>query len=345
MTHEIVIPDLHFGARDELSRWGGVDLSDFKEELMLGTGFSYLGGEEGQFWLGSGVWSGRYVVKHDSLERLERFVSQEISDLHGVFAVVLEGRDVQLDKTVMLKILKSVYLKPEHTQKRSDFFKEGRLLSMLDHPNIVKAEGFSFIPHSDKLLPVIIMEYAGEKIDESSYREGDYIFKDEIARLLTQIASALDYCHEKGLIHMDVKASNILLNKGVYKLIDFGSVQEGRELGDKLLGARCYMAPEGWRAAALGFWTELTGKVDQHCLALLAYDLLGGNILSAFKEYGDRKIIWKEKHLFEWQWLNEAGMPSKEVYEVLQRGCAFKPEDRYETCAGFARALVEVLKV
>jgi len=340
MTHEVVIPDLHFGARDELSRWGGVDLSDFKEELMLGTGFSYLDGEEGQFWLGSGVWSGRYVVKYDSLERLERFVSEEISDLHGVFAVALEGRDVQLDKTVMLKILKSVYLKPEHTQKRSDFFKEGRLLSMLDHPNIVKAEGFSFIPHLDKLLPVIIMEYAGEEVDEYSYRWGDYIFKKEIASLLTQIASALDYCHEKGLIHMDVKASNILLNKDVHKLIDFGSIQEGRELGDDLTGARCYMAPEAWG----GSGAELTGKVDQHCLALLAYELLGGNILSAFKIYGGRSIIELEKHFNEWQWLNEAGMPSKEVYEVLQRGCAFKPEDRYETCAGFARALVKVLK-
>lgn len=340
MTHEIVIPDLHFGARDELFRRGGVDLSDFKEELMLGTGFSYLGGEEGQFWLGSGAWSGRYVVKYDSLERLERFVSEEISDLHGVFAVVLEGRDVQLDKTVMLKILKSVYLKPEHIQKRSDFFKEGRLLSMLDHPNIVKAEGFSFIPHSGKLLPVIIMEYAGEKIDESSYREGDYIFKDEIAGLLTQIASALDYCHGKGLIHMDVKVDNILLNKGVHKLIDFGSVQEGRELGDDLTGAKCYMAPEAWGAS----WAELTGKVDQHCLALLAYELLGGNIFSAFKIYASRRTIELEKHFNEWQWLNGAGMPSKEVYEVLQRGCAFKPEDRYETCAGFARALVKVLK-
>lgn len=158
----------------------------------------------------------------------------------GNFAKVKLARHVLTGKEVAIKIIDKTQLNPTSLQK---LFREVRIMKGLNHPNIVKL--FEVI-ETEKTL-YLVMEYAsaGEVFD---YLVSHGRMKEKEARAkFRQIVSAVHYCHQKNIVHRDLKAENLLLDADAnIKIADFGFSNEFR-LGSKLdtfCGSPPYAAPE-----------------------------------------------------------------------------------------------------
>ncbi|KAJ7379792.1 hypothetical protein OS493_012538 [Desmophyllum pertusum] len=158
----------------------------------------------------------------------------------GNFAKVKLAKHVPTGKEVAIKIIDKTQLNPSSLQK---LFREVRIMKFLDHPNIVKLYE---VIETDKTL-YLVMEYAsgGEVFD---YLVAHGRMKEKEARAkFRQIVSAVQYCHQKHVIHRDLKAENLLLDGDMnIKIADFGFSNEftpGNKL-DTFCGSPPYAAPE-----------------------------------------------------------------------------------------------------
>ncbi|XP_062312011.1 serine/threonine-protein kinase MARK2-like, partial [Osmerus eperlanus] len=159
----------------------------------------------------------------------------------GNFAKVKLARHVLTGKEVAVKIIDKTQLNSSSLQKVT--FREVRIMKLLNHPNIVKL--FEVI-ETEKTL-YLVMEYAsgGEVFD---YLVAHGRMKEKEARAkFRQIVSAVQYCHQKNIVHRDLKAENLLLDADMnIKIADFGFSNEFT-LGSKLdtfCGSPPYAAPE-----------------------------------------------------------------------------------------------------
>lgn len=158
----------------------------------------------------------------------------------GNFAKVKLAKHVPTGKEVAIKIIDKTQLNPGSLQK---LFREVRIMKMLDHPNIVKL--FQVI-ETEKTL-YLVMEYAsGGEVFDYLVLHGRMKEKEARAKF-RQIVSAVQYCHQKKIIHRDLKAENLLLDSEMnIKIADFGFSNEftpGSKL-DTFCGSPPYAAPE-----------------------------------------------------------------------------------------------------
>jgi len=215
------------------------------------------------------------------MENLENFdILEEIG--HGGMGKVYKAREHNTKKLIALKVVKENIAQDERVIKR--FQKEAQAAVRLKHPNIVQTYGFG----SAKGSLFIVMEYIeGITIAEKIAKDGPFSVKE--ALLLTrQIAEALAYSHNLGIIHRDIKPQNILLSKksGV-KILDFGiaktmwdfeilDVEEEASGGDMLmtigqrLGTPIYMPPEQMRNE------PIDGRADLYAVGATMYEMLTG---------------------------------------------------------------------
>ncbi|XP_028999085.1 serine/threonine-protein kinase MARK2 isoform X3 [Betta splendens] len=187
----------------------------------------------------------------------------------GNFAKVKLARHVLTGKEVAVKIIDKTQLNSSSLQK---LFREVRIMKMLNHPNIVKL--FEVI-ETDKTL-YLVMEYAsgGEVFD---YLVAHGRMKEKEARAkFRQIVSAVQYCHQKCIVHRDLKAENLLLDADMnIKIADFGFSNEFT-LGNKLdtfCGSPPYAAPELFQGK------KYDGpEVDVWSLGVILYTLVSGSL-------------------------------------------------------------------
>ncbi|RZC41479.1 serine/threonine-protein kinase MARK2, partial [Asbolus verrucosus] len=187
----------------------------------------------------------------------------------GNFAKVKLAKHVPTGKEVAIKIIDKTQLNPSSLQK---LFREVRIMKMLDHPNIVKL--FQVI-ETEKTL-YLVMEYAsgGEVFD---YLVLHGRMKEKEARSkFRQIVSAVQYCHQKRIIHRDLKAENLLLDSEMnIKIADFGFSNEftpGNKL-DTFCGSPPYAAPELFQGK------KYDGpEVDVWSLGVILYTLVSGSL-------------------------------------------------------------------
>ncbi|XP_060660665.1 MAP/microtubule affinity-regulating kinase 3 isoform X8 [Drosophila nasuta] len=187
----------------------------------------------------------------------------------GNFAKVKLAKHLPTGKEVAIKIIDKTQLNPGSLQK---LFREVRIMKMLDHPNIVKL--FQVI-ETEKTL-YLIMEYAsgGEVFD---YLVLHGRMKEKEARVkFRQIVSAVQYCHQKRIIHRDLKAENLLLDSELnIKIADFGFSNEftpGSKL-DTFCGSPPYAAPELFQGK------KYDGpEVDVWSLGVILYTLVSGSL-------------------------------------------------------------------
>ncbi|XP_067942404.1 MAP/microtubule affinity-regulating kinase 3-like isoform X3 [Watersipora subatra] len=187
----------------------------------------------------------------------------------GNFAKVKLAMHVPTGREVAIKIIDKTQLNPSSLQK---LYREVRIMKALDHPNIVKL--FEVIQTEKQLYLVIEYAYGGEVFD---YLVAHGRMKEKEARMkFRQIVSAVQYCHQKNIVHRDLKAENLLLDANMnIKIADFGfsnSFTVGSKL-DTFCGSPPYAAPELFQGK------KYDGpEVDVWSLGVILYTLVSGSL-------------------------------------------------------------------
>ena len=200
--------------------------------------------------------------------RLEEQIGQ------GGMAVVFRARDERLGRVVALKILAPGLAGDAEFQRR--FISESRAAAAIDDPHIVPV--FS-AGEADGVLFIAMRYVAGGDAHSLMHREGP-LPPGRVAAIISPVASALDAAHRAGLLHRDVKPSNMLMDvqpgrpDHVY-LSDFGLAKEvastsGVTRAGEVMGTLDYMSPEQIRGQLID------GRADQYALACSAFELLSG---------------------------------------------------------------------
>ena len=232
----------------------------------------------------------------------------------GGMGVVYRAHDRALDRPVALKIL-SPELAAE-VRFRERFLTESRLAASIDHPNIVPVYDAGEV--AGELF--IAMRYV-EGRDLGQFLREDPPGPERAIAICSQVADALDAAHERGLVHRDVKPSNVLLDshEHVY-LADFGLTrrltdQKRLTVEARSLGTVDYVAPEQIRGE------EVDGRADIYSLGCLLYECLTGE--PPFPRVSDAAVLFA--HLEE----DPPRPPGLE--EVMPKALAKAPEDRYQS--------------
>lgn len=190
----------------------------------------------------------------------------------GGMANVYRGTDLKTGNPIAVKVLKEEFLDNEELVRR--FKNESKAISILDHPNIVKVYDVSV---TDK-LQYIVMEYVdGITLKEYLRQRGGALTWKEAVYFASQVLSALQHAHAKGIIHRDVKPQNImLLANGSIKMMDFGiarfSRAQSQTVSDKAIGSVHYISPE----QAKGERTD--ARTDIYSVGVMLYEMLSGKL-------------------------------------------------------------------
>ena len=257
----------------------------------------------------------------------------------GGMSVVYLAEDLRLKRRVALKLLAAGLAEDESFRDR--FLRESELAASIDHPNIVPI----YEAGATEDLLFIAMRYVEGRDLKERLQRGRLDPADAIG-ILAQVASALDAAHARGLVHRDVKPSNVLLDTGarpdgsdhVY-LADFGltkRVSEETGIGDDghLLGTIDYVAPEQIAGE------EIDGRADVYSLGCVLYECLVGQ--PPFRRDSDLAVVFA--HLEAEPPAPSAGRPElpPALDAVIARALAKEPEQRYPSCREFARAALAV---
>ena len=207
----------------------------------------------------------------------------------GGMSVVYLAEDLRLKRRVALKLLAASLAEDESFRDR--FLRESELAASIDHPNIVPI----YEAGTTEDLLFIAMRYVEGRDLKERLQRGRLDPADAIG-ILAQVASALDAAHARGLVHRDVKPSNVLLDTGarpdgsdhVY-LADFGltkRVSEETGVGDDghLLGTIDYVAPEQIAGE------EIDGRADVYSLGCVLYECLVGQ--PPFRRDSDLAVVF-----------------------------------------------------
>ena len=264
------------------------------------------------------------------LYRIEREIGR------GGMAIVYLAYHQWLDRPVALKVLRPELQQDAALVER--FLVEARSAARLEHPNIVAVYDAGVVDG----VHYLAMEYVeGETLADVLARVNGPLPLDFVLSVTSQVASALDYAHRRGVVHRDVKPSNILVEpNGKVRLTDFGIAQavglRTPEQKAAVLGTPEYMSPE----QAMG--RSVDGRSDVYSLGIVVYHMLTGR--PPFTGKSHREILHAHVHdlLPDPRALNPDLPP--EVTRVMNRATAKNPDERYPTAGAFAQALRRVLR-
>ena len=255
----------------------------------------------------------------------------------GGMAIVYKAYDDHLEREVAIKIIRRSAFPPEqldHLLKR--FEREAKSLARMSHPNIVKVLDYGEYGDS----PYLVLEYLPGGTLKQKF--GKPMPWKEAARLLLPVARALQFTHAQGIIHRDVKPTNILLTQsgdpmltdfGIAKLLESGDAQTltGTGIG---IGTPEYMAPEQWAG-------KVGPQTDIYALGVVFYELLTEH--KPYTADTPAEILLKQAN--EPLPRPKVFVPDlpDEVEHTLDEALAKNPADRYASMEEFALALEELL--
>ncbi len=249
----------------------------------------------------------------------------------GGMAAVYKAYQPSMERYVAVKVL------PRQLAESAEFIarfkREAHMLAQLQHPHILsvfdygQAEGYTYI-----VMPFI---QSGTLADILTVRR---MSLPEIRRTITQVGDALGYAHARGMIHRDVKPSNVLVDeRGNCLLTDFGLARMTEGSSSKLTSSGAIMGTPAYMSPEQGTGSPLDGRSDIYSLGIILYEMVTGQvpysaetpIAIVFKHIQDplppvRKIA--------------PDLP-EEIELVLLKSLAKKPVDRYQTAEDFVQAI------
>jgi len=256
----------------------------------------------------------------------------------GGMGAVYEGHDPALDRRVAIKTLTSDVIADAET--RSRFEREARAAAKLAHPNIVTMYELGNFGGKEK--PYIVMEYLEGTDVASLISGGRSVPLAEALDIVAQLCRALDFAHQKGVVHRDVKPANLrYLDDGQIKIMDFGiaRVEGGHQITKSgvMIGTLHYMSPEQIRGE------KLDGRTDIFSAGCILYELLAG--VRPFSGESATSILYNIVHETPKPVVQKNSDLPQEVQRVIDRALAKRPEDRFASAGDMAKELEKILSV
>ncbi len=267
------------------------------------------------------------------IQKIGRYVIQrEIG--RGGMAVVYQAYDPRLDRTVAIKLILSEVFGANILDKMHERFeREAKALGKLDHPNIVRVFDYGEYEGS----PYLIMDY----IDGMTLHDlKKPIPLPDAIRLIAPVAEALDYVHRQGLLHRDVKPSNILITKDSRAILtDFGIVKQMEKAHGEtgLTGAGIGIGTPDYMSPEQGLGKGVDERSDMYSLAVVLYELVTG--VRPF--VGDTPVEIIMNHVKQPLPDPRRVVPSlpEDAVAFFERALAKDAKDRYPTMDDFLRDL------
>jgi serine/threonine-protein kinase len=264
----------------------------------------------------------------------------------GGMAEVYLGSHLNLERPVAIKLLHS-YIEEEPLLIER-FRREARVVAGLRHPNIVQIFDFDTIDGH----PYIVMEYLkGPTLAtylRHLHQRKKRLISDQVARLLNEISTALDYAHGQGVVHRDIKPGNIILHNRTEEvpldrplteeteavITDFGLVRimntASQTASGTVSGTPAYMSPEQARG------DQTDHRTDIYSLGIVLYEMLAGRV--PFEADSTLTVLHMQIHTTP---PPIPGIPAR-VQEVIDRALQKTPDERYpnsrELAADYARS-------
>jgi serine/threonine-protein kinase len=222
---------------------------------------------------------------------------------------------------------------------------EAEIMAGLRHPNIVQVFDFNFTPDG---RPYLVMELIEGRDLNEHLRGKNPMAPERVARIVRQIASALEAAHAHGVVHRDLKPENVMVvsaegHEDFIKVVDFGisKARWSERITSEfaVMGTPQFMAPE----QAQGLREEVDSRADQFALASITYTLLTGQ--EPFRGETGVAVLYQVVHedpepldiLVDW--------PCASAQAVLGRAMAKDRQARFATVLDFARALEDAIAV
>lgn len=281
-----------------------------------------------------------FNIDHLTGQMLGQYELRELLGKGGMGAVYCAYQQ-GLEREVAIKVLPPMLAADADYVER--FTREARTAAALEHPHIVPVYDYGV----DREISYIVMRLlAGGTLEQRLpyIRNAEPIPLLDIATLIDQIASGLDYAHSRGIVHRDIKPGNIMFDShenayvvdfGIAKLLQTTS-QNSLATTGTVIGTPSYMSPEQWTGQ------KLTPAADQYALACMIYRMLTGTV----------PFEASMPHALMYQHLNQLPTPAQSlrsglslsVAVVIERGLAKSPDDRYPSILAFARAFEEAAR-
>ncbi len=259
------------------------------------------------------------------------------------------AEDTRIDRQVAIKVIQTeTHPYPDEESTRDAvrlFHREAQTIARLNHPHILPLFDFDEASSDGSTPTYMVMPYCPEGSfgEWLRQRKGQPLAPQDVVQLVNQAADALQYAHDHGIIHRDVKPANFLIrsnrdnpNCPDLLLADFGVAKlsaVATRSSQSIRGTPGYMSPEQWSGAPVP-------ATDQYALAIMVYELLTGR--APF--HGNPSQVMYQ-HLMTHPQPPSAFNPqlSPAVDAVLMRALAKDPAERYPSVSDFARALQQAL--
>jgi serine/threonine protein kinase len=267
------------------------------------------------------------------IRQLDRYAIQaKIGE--GGMGVVYRARDVELGRAVAIKLL--LPGRAESAAVRRRFEREAEALAKLRHPNLLQVHAAGEVEGN----PYLVTEWLeGEGFDERLEREGPFP-PEEAAALVAQVALALAHAHERGVLHRDIKPTNVLLVPGRGPvLIDFGLAKDADPGASRLTASGVFAGTAGYAAPEqLVDASSVDGLADVYGLGATLYTLLTGEApvggATTFQELLALCAAGKVPPPSEVR----EGIPRR-IDEAVQKAMAPMPAERFADAQALAVAL------
>jgi serine/threonine protein kinase len=256
----------------------------------------------------------------------------------GAMGEVYRAYDPVIDRPVAIKVVRTELAAGSGSEQwLQRFRREARAAGRRFHPNIIAILDFG----DDDGMPFLAMEYVEGRSLDAVLKTAGPLDPSRSVSIITQVLSALGFAHQNGIVHRDVKPSNIMvLNSGEVKVADFGiariDASEFTIVGD-LLGTPAYMAPEQFAGA------PVDKRTDLFAAGVILFEMLTG--VKPFRGKSITEIIsfMENRGPEDIRALNPA-VPDA-LKHVITKALAFDPARRYDDAAEFSKAIVEACPV